>query len=175
MESTVRTTDKDVLEKLANLKEFDGDMALLDGSLTAENLKTAKVTLTVAEIKALNASPKELIAAPGANKVLEFVGAMLRLVAGSEVLTETDDNVQIHYTDGSGVAVSDVVECTGWIDQATNAVTRAVPVKDAIVADESDCVNKALVLYNANDEFAGNASNDASLEIYITYRVHDLS
>jgi hypothetical protein len=45
----------------------------------------ATVTLTNADIKGLRATPKTLIAAPGAGKFLEFVSASLKLVAGANV------------------------------------------------------------------------------------------
>lgn len=138
----------------------------------AENyLRVATVTLTAAEVKALATTPIELVAAPGANKYIEFVGATLRLVAGSEAFTETDDNLGIKFENASGVQVSDTIECTGFIDQTVDTVTSAVPVKDAIVA-ESAAVNKALVLDNLADNFAGNASDDGALTVITAYRVH---
>lgn len=156
---------------------FSSDVDI-SGTLTASNVKvqTAKVTLTNAEIKALAASPKELVAAPGANHVLEFVSAILRMVyGGTNVFTESGDNLAVKYTDDSGVAVSTTIETTGWIDQNTSAQTRAIPVLDAIVADESDCVNAPLVLDNLGSEIAGNAGNDNTMEVYISYIDHDLS
>ncbi len=51
------------------------------------DLKHADVLLTNAEIKALRATPKTLVAAPGSGRVLEFVSAVLQLKAGTNVLT----------------------------------------------------------------------------------------
>lgn len=141
------------------------------GKTQGSNLHTASVTLTNAEIKALAASPKELVAAPGAGKLLEFVSAMLILTAGTEVLTEADDNLAIEYDDGSAVAASGTIEATGFIDQAADTVTNALPAADAIDAS-ADIVNKNLALVNLADEFAGNATADATMEVIITYRVH---
>ena len=133
---------------------------------------TTIVDLTNSEIKALRTSPKELVAVPGSGKLLEFVSAVLILDAGSEVLTESEDNLAIEYNNGSGVAVSETIEVTGFIDQPTDTITRAIPVKDAIDAS-ADIVNKNLALVNIGDgEYGGNASNDAEMRVIITYRNH---
>lgn len=133
---------------------------------------TAKVSIAAADIKTLLATPVELAPAEGAGTVLEFVGLMLRLVSGSEVLAEAGDNLAVKYTDGSGVAVSEAIETTGFIDAAANAVTFGRPALDPIVAADA-AVNAALVLHNAGAaEFTGNASDDSVLECYVSYKVH---
>lgn len=138
-------------------------------------LKSATITVTNAELKALRATQKTLVAAPGTNKSIEFVSALLRLNAGSEVLTESADNLSIRYTNGSGVKVSVDIEATGFIDQAAATFTNAIPVKDAIVV-ATGALNQALVLDNDGDgEFAGNATGDATMTLHVIYRVHDWS
>jgi hypothetical protein len=139
------------------------------------SILTAKISIPATEIKTLRATPKELVAAPGAGKLIDFVSARLVLTAGSEVLTESADNLVIEYDDGSAIAISDVIECTGFIDQSADTITNAIPIKDAIDA-EADIVNKNIVLFNNGDgEFAGNASDDAVLDVYVSYRILDLS
>ncbi len=133
-------------------------------------IQVVEVAITNAQLKALRASPKTLVAAPGAGYYLEFVGATLFLDYGTNGLTESDDNLVIRYTDGSGVAVSDVIEMTGFIDQTADTATRAVPIKDAIVA-KTGCDNKALVLHNNGDgEFGGNAAADTVLRVKCSWR-----
>jgi len=136
-----------------------------------ENLpQYVEVTLSATEIKALATTQIELVAAPGAGNVLRFLGASLKLVAGSEVLAESGDNLGIKYTDASGVQVSQNVECTGFIDQAADTYNNAEPAIDAIVAAASG-ENQALVLDNLGNNFTGNASDDAQLVISVLYRV----
>jgi len=155
-----------------------GATATDDGSKTTYNLDpmvaVAQVTLTNAEIKALRATPKTLVAAPGAGKVLEFVSAQLKLVAGANVLTESTANLAVKYTDGSGAQVSQTIECTGFIDQSVNTMTSAWGKIDAIVA-YSAAANKALVLHNLGaGEFGGNAAADATMVVDVVYRVHTI-
>ncbi len=136
---------------------------------------TDKISLTAAQIKLLQSTPFELVAAQGADTLIEFQSAMLVLTAGSEVLTETADNMAIEYDDGNAVAVTGAIEATGFIDQAADTITNAIPVGDTIDA-LADVVNTNIALLNTGDgEYAGNVSNDAALDVYVTYRVLNLA
>lgn len=144
------------------------------GQAATPTITTAKVTLTNAQIKAMAASPIELVEPQGASTVIELVSMVMQLVAGSEVLTESTDNMQVKYNDDSGLAASAAIEATGFIDQATNTyqiVQAAGPVAGTVAQME----NKRIVLDNTGGEYAGNASDDATMNIWVSYRVHDVS
>ncbi len=129
------------------------------------------VTLTNAQLKALRATPITLVAAQGAGTIVRFLGATLKNSGGANAITETDDNAAIKYTDGSGVAVSQTIECTGFIDQTVATVTTALPAIDAI-ATSAAATNAALVLHNTgNGEWAGNAAADVTLTVQVSYEV----
>lgn len=132
---------------------------------------TVRVALTNAEILALRASPKTLVAAPGAGKYLEFIGATM-FFDRAGAYTESADNLAIRFTDGSGTVVSETIETTGFVDAASDAVMPVQPAASAVQLTAA-CVNKALVLHNTGDgEFGGgNAANEIIVEI--SYRVHD--
>jgi len=165
----VTAGDGDLVEVRINTENYSFP------SLNQIEANTAKVSLTAAEIKALRATPFELVPAQGANVLIQFVSAMLVLTAGSEVLSESADNLAIEYDDGSAAAVTGAIEMTGFIDQAADTITNAIAKADAIDAS-ADIVNKNIALVNTGDgEFAGNASDDAALDVYVTYRVLDLS
>lgn len=133
-------------------------------------LQMAEVSITNAEMLALRATPKTLVAAPGAGKVLEFVSAVL-FFDYTGAYTETADNLAVKYTDGSGAAVSETIETTGFLDATADTMTTARAKVDAIVA-KSGSENKALVLHNIGDgEFGGgNAANQ--IRVKVLYRVH---
>jgi hypothetical protein len=140
-------------------------------SLAPGLIHTVSVALANADIKALRATPFQLVAAPGAGYMLEFVQAKLLLIAGTNVLTESTANLAVQFTNGAGVQVSQTVECTGFIDQAVNTITEALPKIDPIVA-ASAAANAALVLHNLGAaEFGGNAAADAAMKVDIAYRV----
>ena len=142
------------------------------GPVAESTLRYTTVNLTNANVKNLRATPITLVAAPGAGKYVEFISAQLQLDAGANVLSETADNLAVKYTNGSGAAISETIETTGWIDQAADTFTNAIAKKDAIVA-ASASVNQAVVLHNTGDgEFGGNAANDALVKVHVVYRVH---
>jgi hypothetical protein len=152
------------------------DDAVTSAKLAENTIQYAKVTLTSAQVKALAATQIDLVAAPGANKVVHFLGAQLVLkYGGTNAFTESTNNLAIRYTDGSGVIVSAAIETTGFIDQTADTATSSIPVGDAIVA-LTGAANQALVLDNTSGaEIAGNAANDNTLEVYVAYRVIDVS
>ena len=135
--------------------------------------RSVSVTLTAVEVKALATTQIELVAAPGAGKALAFLGAHLKLVFGSEVFTETGDNLAIKYTDASGVKVSEDIEMTGFIDQGVDTYTSSIAANDAIVA-ATGAENQALVLDNINSNIAGNASDDSTLVVTVVYTILDM-
>ena len=151
-----------------------GSGATITTSIDETGIRYAEIAVSNAEIKALAATPKTLVAAPGAGKCVEFISALIKLNYGTNVLSESDDNLSVRYTDGSGVIVSGTIQATGFIDQAADTYTNAIPVIDAIVA-ATGCENKALVLDNiGNGEFGGNAGADTTLTVGVAYRIHTL-
>lgn len=141
------------------------------GSATDSYMKCDTVNLTSAEVKALKASPKELIAAPGADKFIEVVSLVLILDYGSNVFTETADNLVLQYGT-SGDDITAAIEMTGFIDQAADTIMAVYPVHPWTANAAADMVNNAVQLYNPNDEIEGNAGNDSQLTCKITYWVH---
>ncbi len=132
-------------------------------------LKTAKVTLSNAEIKGIRASPKELVAAPGAGKLVVPSLVVLSLNAGSEVLTESADNMVVEYSN-SGVDITGAIEATGFIDQAADTTAAYIISSIAALAEATEGVNESVVLFNTGDgEYAGNASNDATMDVVVVY------
>lgn len=126
----------------------------------------AEVSIPAASVAALRATPYTLVAAPGSGKVTQFLGATVILDYGTVAYTETSDNLAIKYTNGSGVAVSDTIEMTGFIDATADKMIQSVPVKDALMT-----ANAALVLHNTGDGEFGN-SGDSPLRVKVMYVVH---
>jgi len=139
---------------------------------TTSAMQYADVTLSNSEIKNARATPVELVAAQGAGNAIMFFGAQLKLnYGGTNAFTETADNFAIKYTNGSGVAVSQTIENTGFIDQTADTLTNALPAVDAIVV-ATGAENQALVIHNTGDgEIAGNAGNDNTITLRIFYQV----
>ena len=132
--------------------------------------RTADVVLTNAEMLALRATPKELVPAPGAGKMIELISAhMFFDYAGA--YTETTDNMGILW--GVGGTAAATIESTGFVTATADTVTTAT--KSAVANLALAAVdNKSLVLHNTGDgEFGGgNAAN--TMKVSVLYRIVDL-
>lgn len=144
---------------------------LSSGTAADSTIFTDTVECNNACIKGLRAAPKELVAAPAGDYFIELVSAVLILDYGSEVLTETADNLVIEYNT-SGTDITGAIEATGFIDAAADTMAMVLPAGIATVAS-ANTVARAIQLFNTGgDEYAGNASNDTALTIKVNYRVH---
>jgi hypothetical protein len=134
--------------------------------------RTDTVTITNAEIKALRGSKKDLIAAPGVDKYIEFISAIIILDYGSDVLTESEDNLVIQY--GSGTDVSAAIEAGGFIDAAADTMVYVKQSGDVAGTATATFVNDEIELFNTGDgEYGGNATADTTMTVKVTYRIHD--
>jgi hypothetical protein len=106
-----------------------------------------EVSVSSPELLALRATPKLLLAAPGAGLVLDFIGAWLALDATATAYVEAAANLGIRFTGTTGALVSDAIETTGFIDQTTDTMTTARRKADAIIA-KAACENQGLYLHN---------------------------
>jgi hypothetical protein len=130
----------------------------------------ATLSVTTGQLKALRATPKTIVPAPGAGKIIEFISGTVFLDYGTTQYAEDagGSNLAVRYTDGSGVQVSDDIEMTGFITQAGDYVTGVRKKVDAIVA-KAGCENAALVLHNIG---AGElVTGDSVIRIQVAYRV----
>lgn len=144
------------------------DNAVTSAKLDVSTIQYAEVAISSAEILALRAAPKTIVAAPGAGKVLEFVSAMLLMDAGASAYTESADNMQVRYKDGSGSVASGNIEATGLIDATGDTMTVVLPTQAQ--AAKAACENQPLVLHNTGDgEYA---AGDGAMRMKVAYRVH---
>lgn len=144
--------------------------AVTSAKLDVATIQYAEVSLTDANMVALRATPITLVAAPGAGKMIEFVSAEL-FFDYTGAYTETADNMAIKYNNGSGTAVSETIEATGFVDATADVAIRVAPATSAVIT-KANSENLALVLHNTGDgEYGGgNASN--AVRVKVAYRVH---
>lgn len=157
------------LNKLAGSAYSASDLADLAGLAgTGAVLKTALVTVTAAEVLALNATPKTLVAAPAAGRALIFEGAMVSKPAGTAYAgVAAGEDLSVKYTNGSGTAVGGA-EVTGFLDQATAQSRYIRPVGAASgVSDITPVAAAALVLHMLTGEIT---TGDSDLTVRVFYR-----
>jgi hypothetical protein len=131
----------------------------------------ASVEITNSQLKDLVANPKTLVAAPGADKFIELINAVLILDYGSEVLTvNAGDDLVIEYaTSGQDATAS--IETNGFITAAADTMA-FIPAASIATVPAANVVNKALQLFNTGVDFGGNASNDTTMTVKVSYRIH---
>lgn len=109
-----------------------------------------KVTVTSAELLALNATPKTLVPAAPTGFANLFVGAALYKPAGTAYagIAATEDLV-VKATDASGQQLSAYVEPVGFLDQATAQLRYVGPVASIGTTTAGDVtpLNAAMVLH----------------------------
>jgi hypothetical protein len=138
----------------------------------ATGVNVATVHLTNAEVKALRAAPKTLIAAPGAGNLIVVESITLQLnYGGTNAFTETADNLVVQYN-GSGTDITGAIETTGFIDQTADMAAVYYPAAIAAMATATVGVDEAVELFNTGDgEIGGNAAADNTLNVTVAYRV----
>lgn len=140
------------------------------GSTAYGALNYVELLLTNVEIKALRATPKLLLNAPGLGRMMDVMFAQLELKAGANVLSESAANLDFRYVGkASGVIVTS--EMTGFIDQATDQVLRVRPSNDKVTATANHANLGVELFNNGAGEFAGNAAADATLRVRLWYTV----
>jgi len=140
--------------------------AVAPDDLAVSAVQYAEVEISAAEILDLFATPKELVAAPGAGKLLEFISLLLAYDWGTVAYTiGTAGDLQVKYTDGSGEAVSTTRAATGFLD----AVADTLSSLDKLEATVEPVANAPLVLTIAT---ASPTAGDSPIHARVAYRVH---
>lgn len=132
------------------------------------------VTITSAQLLALNATPQELVPAPGAGFALVFEGLLIQKPSGTAYAgIAAGEDLSVKYTNGSGAEVGQC-ETTGFLDQTTEQLRYVRPHGAASGFDSSitPVANAALVLHLLVGEIT---TGDSDLNCVVLYQVVDAS
>jgi len=151
MQTTIKQSQEAFLQSLQNDKQDS-------------ILKYAEVVVTPAEILALFTTSKELVPAPGAGYVLEFVSAVLILDHGGTDYA-TAGNLSVA-TGTTGTALSDTAAAADFLQASADAIR----VVQALSADAQLDENESLVLACAT---ANPTAGDSPVRVKVTYRMHE--
>jgi hypothetical protein len=125
----------------------DDLVGTLLGSAIDGLIRMTEVVVSSAELLALRAAPKTLVAAPGAGKMLVFHGAVIIADNGTAYVVGTND-AAIRYVGTAGDIISQVIDTAGLLDQTTDIMTYVDPVGTDSKTPKADCENTPLVLHN---------------------------
>jgi hypothetical protein len=124
---------------------------------------TTKVSVSSAEILALNSSPKQLLAAPGSGKLYEITGILCRMNFGTAAYA-ANTTLQVLYS-GANLVVgtnSNIINAT--ISKTGKMILSAISAAGSTQYLE----NTAL---NVNVGGGNPTTGDGTLDIYITYKI----
>lgn len=128
-------------------------------------LHSRRVLVTSAQLLALNATPKEIVPAQGADTVTEFVSMVVTKPAGTAYAgIAAGEDLAVKYTNGSGAQVNTSLETTGFLDQTTAQTRMSRP----IVTEFTPVANAALVLQLLSGEIT---TGNSPLVVTVHYRV----
>lgn len=150
----------------------DGITQALGGTATEtiEN-KILKVTITSAQLLALNATPVSIIEAPGANKAIIVNKVIAYKASGTAYAgVAVGEDIVLRYTDGSGTILTGI-ETTGFLDQAT-AQTRVALLPQSAVGtvdvEVTPTANAAVVAHMTTGEIT---TGNSDLILVIDYSI----
>lgn len=127
------------------------------------NVVTAKVTLSSAQILALHTTPIQLIAAPGAGKVIDVLGVTAR----TNFLTAAyGTNTELDITDATAgtILLKDTANVLGATSTKVFKVEPSIASNAALLVTANGAVNATVATGDP-------ATGAGSVDIYITYKV----
>ncbi len=138
--------------------------------------KQVKVTLSTANCNALHTTPRELVAAQGANTVIVPTGGMIRVDRASTQSNSAAD-LNMHYADQEPGTAGQTSVChyrRFMYNEGGDRVYHIVPglYYQEVSQNLTDDVNKALEI-SVDSAFTTNCFT--SIDIYLTYNVFDIS
>jgi hypothetical protein len=139
--------------------------------LAGPRIYRKKVTITSAQLLALNATLQELVPAPGAGFALIFLGMLIQKPAGTAYAgIAAGEDLSVKYTDTSG-AEQGRCETTGFLDSTANQIRYVKPYHAASgISDITPVANAALVLELLDDEIT---TGDSDLNCDVLYQIVD--
>jgi len=148
--STINTY-QNIFQNSSLIAKFDE----LDNTVYVE-----EVALTAANLIAMYTTPVQLVAAPGAGKVLEVVSASIIFDYGTTQMT--GGGAVVIEEETSQTALTGTV-AAAVIQAAADSITKVLPVAATLVA------NKGIFISNATAVFA---AGDGVARVKVAYRTH---
>ena len=127
----------------------------------ANGIQTATVSVSSAEILALNTTPKQLIAAPGAGKYIQVLWGHIYLDYGGTAYT--NETTEIEYSTGQDI----VGTITGFLNVGVDTIRNIVGATGGIYAFSQ--VDNASVRYRATS--ANPTTGNGTIQIVLAYRI----
>ncbi len=158
-----------ILTALTSLRGRRIGLTDKDDLIIPKRRGVAEVTITSAQLLALNATPIEVVPAPGANQAIVPTLVALRKEAGTAYTAGAGEDVVLKYTNGSGDECSAQFDSGGFLDQTTEElrVGGGAPVADGLTTLEP-VANAAVVAHLLVGEVTGGTGD---LHVRVEYNI----
>lgn len=144
----------------SNVASAESTKAYVDSG-GANGIRTATVSISSAEILALNTTPKEIIAAPGAGKYIQILWGHIFLDFGGTAYS--NETTEIEYSTGQDI----VGTITSLLNVGVDTIRNIVGSTGGIYAFSQ--VNNASVRYRATS--ANPTTGNGTIQIVLAYRI----
>lgn len=147
--------------------DIENQIADTEGK-TAGKIYEKIIDISSAEIKLLVSAPKLLVSAPGPNKVLEFVSAVLFLDHDGASDYDTNTSLTVQTVTGN-TALSGAVTAANFLHKSADVYTVMAPLGTAagVVTDVNDGLELVAIGIPA--------TGTSPMKIKVAYRIHDFS
>jgi hypothetical protein len=141
-------------------------------------VQSVKMTITSAQILALNSSPITVIAAPGANKFIYVFGAVYRTHFGTTRYTVSDQTIGLYYPPASTGDIADSAGAGSGVGTALNSLVDSIvfTTNGSVPFGGGDGVsalaNNSVVLSSQSADPTG---GDGTMSLNVLYCVLDVS
>jgi|SRR6185312_5528023 len=161
---------------LANVANGTAGQVLTSNGAAAPTWQTSPINvvtviLTSAQIKALNATPIQMVAAPGAGKVLTILAPIYAefLYGGSNVfVAAAAQSIRIYWGTGTGTPAAQVVNNTVLTGSQSQYTIQNVTTSTGLVTPFFE--NLPINLWNDTaTEISGNAANNNTIGVTLVY------
>jgi len=129
-------------------------------------ITTAEISLSYDQILALNTSPVEIVPAPGAGKVIEFVSAILATYFNTAAYTGGD--VVSIAIGGGGNSVSSTVSTANCFGAVANRITMLS------ASGPGPCAEDTALVIKADADFTDPGTAAGTGKVIVTYRIHQV-
>jgi len=135
---------------------------------------TKKITLTSAQIKLLFGTPITIVSAQGANTIIVPISATSKFLYGGSNVFTGGAGIYVNYSGTMSTSLSanlfSATIMTGSVSKFSTSPAAVVSAQSVGYMDNVD-----LVVQTGGPNFGGNAANDNSIIIYLTYYVATLT
>ena len=135
---------------------------------TAGPVQTATVTLSSAQVRSLQGTPVQLIAAPGIGQALAPISVVFQYKAGSSPYSLPGSGHLLTYVGGNQNLVTQV-SAAGFLDQSTSQVFMSEGVGGIGSSPQGSLENAAIMA--SNDGSAEWTNGDGTVTITVYYTV----